>query len=94
MDSGQLRASITHEVKGNSVLVGTNKEYGAAHQFGAKIPPHTIQAKHAKALFWGGAAHPVKKVSLPEINIPARPFIVVQDEDKQEILSAISRYLL
>lgn len=36
LDTGRLRNSITSNVDGNSVVVGTNVIYGALQQFGAK----------------------------------------------------------
>lgn len=37
IDSGKLRSSVNYQVSGNSVEVGTNREYAAVHQFGADI---------------------------------------------------------
>lgn len=36
VDTGRLRGSITHEVRENSVIVGTNVEYAAAVEFNEK----------------------------------------------------------
>lgn len=33
-DTGRLKASITYEIRGNAVAVGTNVAYAARHQFG------------------------------------------------------------
>lgn len=52
------------------VRVGTDRPYASYHQFGTKA--HEIKARLKKALFWNGAAHPVKKVQHP--GLPARPF--------------------
>ncbi|MFZ4394164.1 MAG: phage virion morphogenesis protein [Kiritimatiellia bacterium] len=52
------------------VMVGTDRPYAAAHQFGTG--PYTIRPKNKKALSWPGAAHPVKVVHHP--GLPARPF--------------------
>ena len=35
-DTGRLRQSITHRVRGDGVEVGTNVVYGAIHQFGGE----------------------------------------------------------
>jgi phage virion morphogenesis protein len=76
--NGHLADSINHDViNGNTVIVGTNKEYAAIHQFGGVIRPKT-----AKALNVGGRA--VKKVT-----IPARPFLGVSNQDKENILDAV-----
>lgn len=37
IDRGHLRSSITHLARGNTLEVGTNRAYAAAHQFGAVI---------------------------------------------------------
>ena len=55
---------------GRSVTVGTDRPYAAAHQFGTD--PYTIRPKSKRALFWPGAAHPVRSVRHP--GLPARPF--------------------
>jgi len=76
--NGHLADSINHDViNGDTVVVGTNKEYAAIHQFGGVIRPKT-----AKALNVGGRA--VKKVT-----IPARPFLGVSNQDKENILDAV-----
>jgi phage gpG-like protein len=48
----------------------TDRPYAAAHQFGT--PPKVIRPKNKKALFWPGAAHPVREVHHP--GVPARPY--------------------
>lgn len=39
VDSGRLRDSITHQVAGDTVEVGTNVIYGGIHQFGGEAGP-------------------------------------------------------
>lgn len=41
--------------------------------YGPKAMPFTIEAKNKKALFWPGALHPVKKVTIRGMR--ARPFL-------------------
>lgn len=53
-----------------SVTVGTDRPYAAAHQFGTR--PYTIRPKGKRALYWPGAAHPVRLVRHP--GLPPRPF--------------------
>ncbi|MCL2219318.1 MAG: phage virion morphogenesis protein [Chitinispirillia bacterium] len=69
MSQGGLAASISKTVQGNAVTVGTNKRYGAIHQF-------------------GGQAGRGRKVT-----IPARPFLVVQDEDVEDMMDVLDRYI-
>lgn len=73
VDSARLKGSIMHQVDGDTVEVGTNVAYAAAHQFGA-----TIQQ---------AGAHAVPLV-LPEgaaggrvIVLPARPFLGIEEGD-------------
>ncbi len=61
--TGELRNSIHVSKHGGGCLVGTNKIYARAVHEGA--PAMVIRPKNRKALWWKGAAHPVKQVSLP-----------------------------
>ena len=58
--TGELRKSIHVSRFGNGYLVGTNKVYARAVHEGRKAM--VIRPKKAKALYWPGAAHPVKSV--------------------------------
>jgi len=69
--SGALRHSIrVISLTDRSVTVGTDRPYAVFHQFGVK--PHPIRPKTKGALYWPGAAHPVRRVNHP--GLPARPF--------------------
>ena len=59
-DTGRLKNSITSNVIGNSVEIGTNVEYAITHQKGASKGQYGKTAK-------GGP--------IPWGNIPARPFL-------------------
>lgn len=58
--TGELRKSIHVSRLGSGYLVGTNKVYARAVHEGRKAM--IIRPKNGKALYWKGAAHPVKKV--------------------------------
>lgn len=62
---GGLRRSITSRVErgGDRGVIGTNLNYARPVNDGSK--PHIIRPKVAKALFWRGAAHPVRSVNHP-----------------------------
>ncbi len=92
-DTGRLRASITHRASRDEVVVGTNVLYAAIQQFGGKTLAHTIRPRDKKALFWPGAEHPVAKVNHPGSLIPARPFLGVDEGDREMILRVIHRAL-
>ena len=84
-DTGRLRQSINRRASRDEVIVGTNVQYAAIHQFGGKTKPHTIIARRKKALFWPGAEHPVKSVRHPGSNVPARPFLGISSGDERAI---------
>lgn len=91
--TARLRNSITARGYSDRAEVGTNVIYAAIHQLGGRTSPRVIKPKNAKALFWPGAKHPVKSVQHPGSKIPARPFLMVQDEDWTEIKNVINDYL-
>lgn len=64
--TGNLYKSITADVVSDTeAVVGTNVVYARAVHDGR--PPMVIKAKGKKALYWKGAAHPVKSVRHPGI---------------------------
>lgn len=78
VQSRLLRNSITKRFSYEGVEVGTNVKYARIHQKGG-----TIRAKKAKFLrFKGGSRWAMKK----SVKIPARPFIGISADDKQEIM--------
>lgn len=66
-ESGLLQRSLTFRAGYGQVEVGTNRVYGAVHQFGA-----TIRPKNTPALVFrmGG-----KLVHVKSVTIPARPYL-------------------
>jgi len=68
--AGGLMGSIHSEPENNSVMVGTDKKYGAIHQFGGQA----------------GRGH--------KVTIPARPYLMVQDEDWPDITEQLEEYIL
>ena len=75
--AGGLMGSIGSAVQGAAVVWGTNKIYGAIHQFGGVIRP-----KNAKRLRFMMASGPVFARS---VTIPARPYLGLDAEDRAEI---------
>lgn len=98
---GGLVASIHLKAYKDRVVAGTNKIYAAVHQFGAKkgsfgtvtakIREHVRKLKSGKRSTVG--AH-TRKMKLPWGDIPARPFMMVQKEDWEEIRDALSDFLI
>jgi phage gpG-like protein len=80
-DTSTLRNSINFRALARGVEGFTNVEYAAIHHLGGQTPAHEIRPRVKKALFWPGAAYPVKLVKHPGSKIPARPFLLFQDED-------------
>ncbi len=75
MDKGRLRSSLRwkmhRDVLGLVGLVGTDVEYALFVHKGTRA--HTIRAKNGKALYWKGAAHPVRQVQHP--GTKGQPFL-------------------
>ena len=80
--SGHLRKSIRWQLlDSQSVLVGTNVKYAAIHQFGGEI-----RAKGGSLRFRlanGGFA------TVQKVTMPARPFLGISDDDRDDILDII-----
>jgi len=103
-----LAGSINYKAGKDRVDIGTPKVYGAVHQFGAKkgsfgTVEATVRAHLRNITRAFGKPIPKKqikvgahkrKMKLPWGDIPARPFLMVQDEDWTEIRAALTDYLL
>ena len=77
--SGRLRRSINEQDQDDGTTfqasVGTNVVYGRAWELGFTRPARILQATKAKAIFWPGAAHPVRSVSQPAKTFAPRSFL-------------------
>ena len=94
--AGGLAGSINYQADKDSVEIGTNKIYGAVHQFGAKKGSFGTVAANIKAHLRKGVkvkAH-TRKMNLPWGDIPAREFLMVQDEDWTEITAELNDYII
>lgn len=78
VQSRLLRNSVTKRFSREGVEVGTNIKYARIHQKGG-----TIRAKKAKFLRFKVSSRWAMKKS---VKIPARPFIGISADDKQEIM--------
>jgi phage virion morphogenesis protein len=87
-DKGRLRNSFTCDATADKVTIGTNVEYAPHLQFGTK--PRIIRPNKAKALNIPGIGFR-KKVNHP--GMPARPFLLVQDNDVKKIIHVIESHL-
>ena len=79
--TARLKNSIHAKAEEEGFAVGTNTIYAATHQFGAQ---RTIRAKSGGMLKFkvNGVWRQAKEVT---INVPARPFLGMSDQDQQEI---------
>ena len=89
---GRLKKSITIKMTPDSVIVGTNLAYAAAHQFGAAIKRAAGAVKlHFRRISRGtSAAHTIR--------IPARPYLFQRDGDipndwQRAIVGIVKRHL-
>lgn len=95
--SGDLRKSIEIGVAtAHSVEIGSSLPYARIHQLGGTIPATTITAKRAKYLSIPTAGGVIfrKKANRPAVRIPARPYLLLQGEDKTTIVKAAKEYFL
>jgi phage virion morphogenesis protein len=89
--TGPLAAAISEDYDATSAVVGTKLAYAAAHQLGARTKAHRIAPRHKKALAFGGRV--VKSVMHPGSDIPARPFLFLDDSDEDKIVGRVTAYL-
>ncbi len=75
-ETAGLKNSIVYEASPTMVVVGTNKEYAAIHQFGGEIEPQ----RAPKLKFQVGG----KWIATKKVTMPARPFIGINEEDMAE----------
>lgn len=84
--TARLLRSITMDVAGKTLTVGTNVKYARILHEGGEIRPKTASA--LKANIPGVGWRTMKKVT-----IPARPFLIVQDADRRVFTRIFGDYL-
>lgn len=82
--AGRIPGSLYWSVRGDTLGVGYSHPLAIIHHYGATIPARQIVAKNKQALFWAGAAHPVKEVNIPASVLPARPLVGYTEFDAIE----------
>lgn len=104
----QLFNSLTIDAKQDSVEIGTNKIYAAIQHFGGDINHPARERTMFFKKYKGGERKGLTRFSregkagygmkVPgrayTIHIPARPFMMVQDEDWPKITQALGKYLI
>lgn len=80
---GTCKRAITEDSDDGSAWVTASMVYARIHNFGGKTEPHEIKARNGKTLAFSieGKSILRKSVHHPGSDIPARPFMVIQDED-------------
>ena len=78
---GLLKNTLRYQISGSDLLFGTDRPYGAIHNFGGIIKPKT-----AKALNVGG--RPVKQVTIPQ-----REWLGVSEPEGERLLEIARRHL-
>ncbi len=76
--SGQLAASVLPDSGKNFAQIGTNKVYAPTHQFGAE------QGEFGRTSRGG---------PIPWGDIPARPYLGINEEDQADMLDILAAYL-
>ncbi|KJR41900.1 phage virion morphogenesis protein [Candidatus Magnetoovum chiemensis] len=100
IDTQRLFNSITYRAAKSQVEIGANVKYAAAHQFGsnesALVRQHSRKVK-SRDIKEGGrktlSGIGIVKAHLRKMNIPARPFLLVQEEDWEEITKALKSFI-
>ena len=83
IESGGLVGSFTRQVTGSRLVVGTNVHYAAIHQFGGTIRPKGSALRFRIGRRW---------VFARKVTIPARPFLGISDEDREEIIEIFEEH--
>lgn len=85
--NSHLVSSITHEPSDTGVAVGTNIPYARPHQEGMTIRAKTSKGLRFRSLGNGGW------VTKPEVTLPRRAFLGLDEDDKAEIMSIAGDWL-
>lgn len=97
--SGGLATSITGNVRGNKIILGSPKEYARIHNEGGTIR-HPGGTKYAhvgpgEVRFLRKSATKFDGITKPHnIKIPARPFLLFQKKDIREARETLADHLL
>ncbi|MGP5350796.1 MULTISPECIES: phage virion morphogenesis protein [Pseudomonas] len=104
-EKGTLQDTMRHNVSNNELAFGTDRPYGAIHQFGGKIEqaPRSQQAYFRQGKDGTVGNRFVKKSKsnfaqwvtrgASTTEMPARPYLGLSSEDETEILAIVGDYL-
>lgn len=98
--AGGLLGSIHAETTATSAIVGTDKVYGAVQQFGAAkgsfgmgLAGSFRRAGIMGSLERGGGWDLSSQRPIPWGDIPARPYLLLQDADREAILEELAKHV-
>lgn len=98
---GGLLGSVHAESNANQAIVGTDKIHGAVHQFGAKkgsfgmgLAGNFRRTGVMGSLERGGGWDLSAYRPLPWGDIPARPYLILQDVDREDSLEALAKFVV
>lgn len=103
-DTKRLWRSISARSDASSAMVGTNVVYAAAHHFGFKgrVTAHVAahrrkvksrDQKQGRKKTASGVSFVRAHTRVMDINLPARPFLVLADDDTRRIVERMKKYL-
>jgi phage virion morphogenesis protein len=100
IDTARLMRSITMDVAGNKLTVGTDVKYARIHDLGGRIRKNATIKKYWRYMDKAfGKKSPARCVLVRahqrqmNIDIPARPFLVIQDTDWRVFKRILEDYL-
>lgn len=105
-ESGLLQDSMRHQVSGEELEFGTDRPYGAIHQFGGTIEQaarsQQVYFKQGKDGNVGNRFVSKRKANFAQwvtrgaqsAEMPARPYLGLSTVDESEILAIVSDYLV
>ncbi len=85
---GGLMGSITFQVAGSELHVGSNKVYAAIHQFGGVIKPVSARALRFGLMIGGKRA----VVRVHSVRIPARPYLGFGPADYRVVMDVLEAW--
>ncbi len=101
-DNHMLGDQFSYQIESDTLLVGTNAKYGAAHQFGSSIdiPPRSQHVyfrrnksgEVGKLFVKKSRSNFAQRATLPRylITIPARPWLGISADDSTEISALVA----
>lgn len=91
----QIHYKVDNDESGVTIMTGKQK-YAAILHFGGKTPAHEIWYKNKRALsfMWHGVPAIYGKVNHPGSKIPARPYMLLQDEDIKIIENMMIQHIV